>query len=59
MKKKYLITFYRLFNSNYYIIRTIKAKKSTSQGYKECAKFAILKHLLKLRCIAFKITLLK
>lgn len=56
MKKKYLITFYRVFKSNYYLIRTVSANKSVKQGYKECRKFAFHNHLLKGKCLFFKVT---
>ena len=59
MKKKYLITFYRMFKSNYYLVRTINSSKTIEEGFKECRAFALKKHLLKGKCIWFKVTLKK
>ena len=59
MKKKYLITFYRMFKSNYYLVRTINASKTIEEGYKEWKVFALLKHLLKCKCAWFSIKLKK
>ena len=59
MKKKYLITFYRMFKSNYYLVRTINASKTIEEDYKDCKAFALKKHLLKGKCIWFKVTLKK
>ena len=59
MKKKYLITFYRMFKSNYYLVRTINASKTIEEGIKECRAFALKKHILKGKCIWFKVTLKK
>ena len=59
MKKKYLITFYRMFKPNYYLVRTINASKTIEEGYKDCKVFALHKHLLKGKCIWFKVTLKK
>ena len=57
MKKKYLITFYRIFKPNYYLVRTINAFKTIEEGIKECRTFALHKHLLKGKCIWFKVSL--
>lgn len=59
MKKKYLITFYRMFKHNYYLVRTINSSKTIEEGFKDCRAFALHKHLLKGKCIWFKITLKK
>ena len=59
MKKKYLITLYRRFKHNYYIVKTVNASKTIEEGYKECKAFALHKHLLKGKCIWFKVTLKK
>ena len=59
MKKKYLITFYRMFKHNYYLVRTINSSKTIEEGFKECRAFALKKHLLKGKCIWFKVTLKK
>ena len=59
MKKKYLITFYRMFKSNYYLVRTINSSKTIEEGFKECRAFVLKKHLLKGKCIWFKVTLKK
>ena len=59
MKKKYLITFYRMFKPNYYLVRTINASKTIEEGYKDCRAFALKKHLLKNKYILFKVTLKK
>ena len=59
MKKKYLITFYRMFKSNYYLVRTINSSKTIEEGFKNCRAFALKKHLLKGKCIWFKVTLKK
>lgn len=57
MKRKYLITFYRLFKPNYYLARTVNSSKTIEEGIKECRAFALHKHLLKGKCIWFKVTL--
>lgn len=57
MKHKYLIKFYRLFKPNYYLVRTINGSKTIHQGIKECKAFALHKHLLKGKCIYYKVTI--
>ena len=59
MKKKYLITLYRIFKPNYYLVRTINSSKTIEEGYKDCRAFALKKHLLKGKCIWFNIKLKK
>ena len=48
-----------MFKSNYYLVRTINSSKTIKEGYKECKVFALHKHLLKGKCIWFKVTLKK
>ena len=48
-----------MFKPNYYLVRTINAYKTIEEGYKDCRAFALKKHLLKGKCIYFKITLKK
>ena len=40
MKKKYLITFYRMFKPNYYLVKTIDTSKTIEEGYKDSRAFA-------------------
>lgn len=46
-----------MFKPNYYLARSINASKTIEEGYKECKAFALHKHLLKGKCIWFKVTL--
>lgn len=55
MKHKYLIKFYRLFKPNYYLVRTVKSNKTIKEGIAECKYFALHKHILKFKDIAFKV----
>lgn len=48
-----------MFRPNYYLARTINASKTIEEGLKECRAFALHKHLLKGKCIWFKVTLKK
>ena len=48
-----------MFKPNYYLVRTVNASKTIEEGYKECKAFASQKHLLKNKCIWFKVTLKK
>lgn len=48
-----------MFKPNYYLARTINASKTIEEGIKECRTFALHKHLLKGKCIWFKVTLKK
>ena len=48
-----------MFKSNYYLVRTINASKTIEEGFKDCIAFALKKHLLKGKCIWFKVTLKK
>lgn len=48
-----------MFKPNYYLGRTINAYKTIGEGLKDCRAFALHKHLLKGKCIWFKVTLKK
>ena len=48
-----------MFRPNYYLARTINASKTIDEGLKDCRAFALHKHLLKGKCIWFKVTLKK
>ena len=48
-----------MFKSNYYLVRTINSSKTIEEGFKDCRAFALKKHLLKGKCIWFKVTLKK
>ncbi len=46
-----------MFKPNYYLVRTINASKTIEEGIKECRTFALHKHLLKGKCLWFKVSL--
>lgn len=48
-----------MFRSNYYLARTVNVSKTIEEGLKDCRAFALHKHLLKGKCIWFKVTLKK